>query len=52
MNFGLSDDALDATRGVLRRHPAVEEAVVFGSRSLGRQHPRSDMDIALQRKFH
>jgi predicted nucleotidyltransferase len=47
MNFGLSDDALDAIRGVLARYPAVEEAVVFGSRSLGREHRGSDVDIAL-----
>jgi predicted nucleotidyltransferase len=47
MNFGLSEEALEAIRAVLGRYPAVEEAVVFGSRSLGREHPRSDVDIAL-----
>jgi predicted nucleotidyltransferase len=47
MSFGLSEDALQAIRGVLARYPAVEEAVVFGSRSLGREHPGSDVDIAL-----
>jgi len=48
MNFGLSEDALEAIRGVLARYPAVEEAVLFGSRSLGRPHPRSDVDLALR----
>jgi predicted nucleotidyltransferase len=48
MSFGLSDAALDAIRGVLLQYPGVEEAVVFGSRSLGREHPGSDVDIALR----
>jgi len=47
MKFGLSEEALDAIRGVLVHHPAVEEALVFGSRSLGREYPGSDVDIAL-----
>jgi predicted nucleotidyltransferase len=48
MNFGLSEEALESIRGVLARYPAVEEAVVFGSRSLGRELPCSDVDIALR----
>jgi predicted nucleotidyltransferase len=48
MKFGLSDDNLAAIRAVLARHPAVQEAVVFGSRALGREHSRSDIDIALR----
>ena len=47
MNFGLSEEAVQAIRAVLGRYPAVEEAVVFGSRSLGRELPCSDVDIAL-----
>ena len=37
-----------AIRDVLARHPSVQEAVVFGSRALGRENPRSDVDIALR----
>jgi len=48
MNFGLSEAALNAIRGILDCYPAVEEAVVFGSRSLGREHAHSDVDIALR----
>jgi len=47
MNFGLTEDALEAIRAVLVRYPEVEEAVVFGSRSLRRDHPPSDVDLAL-----
>jgi predicted nucleotidyltransferase len=48
MKFGLSDQALHAIRDVLVHHPGVEEAVIFGSRSLERQHANSDVDIALR----
>jgi predicted nucleotidyltransferase len=48
MNFGLSETTVTAIRNVLAGHPAVEEAVVFGSRALGREHSRSDVDIALR----
>jgi uncharacterized protein len=48
MNFGLSETIVAAIRGVLERHPAVEEAIVYGSRALGRENARSDVDIALR----
>src|SRR6266853_2558044 len=48
MIFGLSVDTLDAIRRVLARHPEVDEAIVFGSRALGRAHERSDIDLALR----
>jgi predicted nucleotidyltransferase len=47
MNFGLSQTELEAIRRVIAAHPAVREAVIFGSRALGRQNPRSDVDLAL-----
>ncbi len=47
MNFGLTADSIEAIRLVLGRHPAVSEALVFGSRALDRQHARSDIDVAL-----
>lgn len=47
MSYGLSDSALAAIRDVLARHPRVSEAVLFGSRVLGREDARSDVDIAL-----
>jgi uncharacterized protein len=47
MSFGLSDTALASIRNVIARHPGVREAVMFGSRALGQEHARSDIDIAL-----
>lgn len=46
--FGLEDRTVDAIRAVLARHPAVVEALVFGSRASGRHTPRSDVDLALR----
>jgi predicted nucleotidyltransferase len=51
MKFGLSEDVLDAIRGVLVRYPAVEEAVVFGSRSAGGEKPGCGVDLALHGKL-
>jgi predicted nucleotidyltransferase len=48
MNFGLSESSLDHVKTVLARHPVVQEAIVFGSRALGREQPQSDVDIALR----
>jgi len=47
MNFGIKETTLDSIREILARHPSVSEAFVFGSRALGRETPRSDIDIAL-----
>ena len=48
MNFGLKDSILVGIREVLARHPTVKEAFVFGSRALGKETSRSDIDIALR----
>lgn len=48
MNYGLSETALESIRAVMARHPAVREALIFGSRALGRAHRRSDVDLALR----
>ena len=45
--FGLPDHALQAIQQVLASHPEVEQAVVYGSRALGRQRPASDIDLTL-----
>ena len=38
---------LDLIRSVLRRHPQVRTATLFGSRAKGTQTSRSDVDLAL-----
>ncbi len=46
-NFGLVDSERELICGVLRRHPDVVEANIFGSRAKGNSQPASDIDLAL-----
>jgi len=46
--FGLKPSDLKVIVKILRQHPEVEEAVVFGSRAMGNYKPGSDVDIALK----
>jgi predicted nucleotidyltransferase len=45
--FGLHDRELEMIREVLRRHPDVTEAKIFGSRAKGNAQNYSDIDLAL-----
>jgi predicted nucleotidyltransferase len=47
MIIGLSTHEADLLRGVLASHPAVERAVLFGSRAKGTHLPSSDVDLAV-----
>ena len=47
-DYGLPPEALQAICRVLAAHPAVETAILYGSRALGRQRPGSDIDLTLQ----
>jgi predicted nucleotidyltransferase len=38
---------LEMVRAVLRRHPEVETATLFGSRAKGTHSPRSDVDLVV-----
>ncbi len=44
---GLPDSAITAIQQVLAAHPAVEQAILYGSRALGRHRPASDIDLTL-----
>ncbi|MSU63565.1 MAG: nucleotidyltransferase domain-containing protein [Pedosphaera sp.] len=46
-SFGLTDAERELICGVLRRHPEVAGAKVFGSRAKGSSQPASDIDLAL-----
>jgi predicted nucleotidyltransferase len=48
MTYGFSETQIAAIRGVIAAHSGVQEAIVFGSRAMGRQNTRSDVDIALR----
>lgn len=45
--FGLPPECLARLIGVLRRHPEVEQALVYGSRAMGRHRGGSDIDLTL-----
>lgn len=47
MPYGLSDDTIEKIRDVLSHHPAVEKAVLYGSRAKGNFKPGSDIDLTL-----
>jgi predicted nucleotidyltransferase len=43
----LTPSELEQVRSVLRLHPEVHSATLFGSRAKGTHTPRSDVDLAL-----
>lgn len=47
MNHGLTNKTLSEIRRVLERHPAVEQAILYGSRAKGTHRRGSDIDLAL-----
>ena len=47
MEFGLSPATLSTVRAILARHPAVESAILYGSRAKGNFKPGSDIDLTL-----
>ncbi|TFH86671.1 nucleotidyltransferase domain-containing protein [Billgrantia azerbaijanica] len=44
---GLDSDSVDAIRRVLGESPAVEAAILYGSRAKGTYRPGSDIDLTL-----
>jgi len=44
---GLTASEWQLLHGVLRRHPEIEAAILFGSRAKGTERPWSDLDLAL-----
>ena len=49
---GLPPSVLTQVIDVLRHHPEVERAVLFGSRAKGNARPNSDIDLALYGAIH
>lgn len=48
MDLGLKETEIEGIRSVLSGFPAVEEAVVYGSRAKGTYRPGSDIDLVLK----
>lgn len=46
-DFGLPDKTLAAIRQILADFPAVEKAILYGSRAKGNYRPGSDIDLTL-----
>lgn len=46
-DFGLRAGEIERIRSVLAAHPAVEQALVYGSRAKGTHRPGSDLDLVL-----
>ena len=44
---GLPESAIAAIQQAFAAHPEVEQAILYGSRALGRQRPDSDIDLTL-----
>jgi len=46
-SFGLSDQTLATVRAILADYPAVEKAILYGSRAKGNYSKGSDIDLTL-----
>jgi len=47
MPYGLREETIQKICSVLSRHPAIEKAVLYGSRAKGTFKPGSDIDLSL-----
>ena len=47
MRYGLKEHTIESISGVLVRHPAVEKAILYGSRAKGNFKHGSDIDLTL-----
>lgn len=47
MRYGLSEQTIAKICGVFARHPAIDKAVLYGSRAKGNFKPGSDIDLTL-----
>ena len=47
MNHGLKDETLERVRRILATFPAIDRAVLYGSRAMGTYKSGSDIDLTL-----
>lgn len=47
MRFRLSDEGIRKINRVFRNYPLVEQAILYGSRAVGRHRYNSDIDLTL-----
>ncbi|MDH2926589.1 nucleotidyltransferase domain-containing protein [Lonepinella koalarum] len=46
--FGLSDKSIKQIQDILRKHPEIEQAIIYGSRAMGNYREGSDIDLTLK----
>ncbi len=51
MPYGLKSLELETIISILKKFPEIEEAVLFGSRAMGKEKQGSDIDIALKGRY-
>jgi len=47
MRYGLSEQTIEKICGILAKHPAIDQTVLYGSRAKGNFKPGSDIDLSL-----
>ena len=47
MKFGLDQEDIEAIGKVLLKYPAIDRAIIYGSRAKGNFRPASDIDLTL-----
>lgn len=47
MRYGLNEPTIEKICRVLANHPAIEKALLYGSRAIGNFKPGSDIDLSL-----
>lgn len=47
MRHGLSEQTIEKICGIFASHPAIDKAVLYGSRAKGNFRPGSDIDLGL-----
>ena len=47
MRYGLSEQTIEKICSVFANHPAIDKAVLYGSRAKGNFKPGSDIDLSL-----
>ena len=48
LNFGLSKKTIESINSVFERYPAIEKAIIYGSRVKGNYRDGSDIDLTLK----
>lgn len=48
MPFGLRDSDIEIIQAILRESPALEQAIIYGSRAKGNYRNGSDIDLTLK----